>query len=297
MRCVTWVDWVRVAGLACLRKAEESDDSTESVLDAGRLVVKEMQVSARVASGVFAPDEFDRDTPQEELEQKYLPYLGFIWAFHGFPSVVVGHRHAASLMSTSVSEDLSDVFMPWPSMLLRCPEGLVTEDTVPILVGCNPPHAEALFLLNGRWVYWNSPRGLTGFAEAARQESDTSERRAMELVARLLVGVSLEMQTAPQPPAGARAKSQVARMRRGKEPRAWTFRLARNVVVDCRPAVRAYVEHGGRHPTVQSLVRGHHKRQPCGPGGTARKWIHVEPYWRGPEDAPIAVRSHVLGEP
>ena len=25
-----------------------------------------------------------------------------------------------------------------------------------------------------------------------------------------------------------------------------------------------------------------------------RRWIHVEPYWRGPEDAPIALRSHKL---
>ena len=22
--------------------------------------------------------------------------------------------------------------------------------------------------------------------------------------------------------------------------------------------------------------------------------MHIEPYWRGPEDAPIAVRSHIL---
>jgi hypothetical protein len=45
-------------------------------------------------------------------------------------------------------------------------------------------------------------------------------------------------------------------------------------------------------PSVQCLVRGHWKRQPCGHELQDRKWIQIEPYWRGPEDAPIAVRSH-----
>lgn len=32
-----------------------------------------------------------------------------------------------------------------------------------------------------------------------------------------------------------------------------------------------------------------------GTGGLLRKWIHVEPYWRGGEDAPIAVKTHKVG--
>lgn len=44
-----------------------------------------------------------------------------------------------------------------------------------------------------------------------------------------------------------------------------------------------------------SASRGHHKRQAHGTGGLLRKWIHVEPYWRGGEDAPIAVKTHKVG--
>lgn len=51
---------------------------------------------------------------------------------------------------------------------------------------------------------------------------------------------------------------------------------------------------GGKLST-QHMVRGHYKMQRHGEGGAQRKWIHVEPYWRGDENAPIAVRSHVLG--
>lgn len=37
------------------------------------------------------------------------------------------------------------------------------------------------------------------------------------------------------------------------------------------------------------VVRGHWKGQPCGPGRTQRKRIWVEPFWRGPENAAVAL--------
>lgn len=87
--------------------------------------------------------------------------------------------------------------------------------------------------------------------------------------------------------------SNAAREARG-EPTSWTYVLGGNVRVDVRSAVRDYVERGGSPPSVQSLVRGHWKRQPHGPELSLRKWIHVEPYWRGPEDAPIVAARRTL---
>lgn len=86
--------------------------------------------------------------------------------------------------------------------------------------------------------------------------------------------------------------------RKQREPSAWIFKLTRSVRVDCRAFV-CEASQRGEHlaKTVQSLVRGHWKNQPYGPGGSGRKFIHIEPYWRGPEDAPIAVRSHILKGP
>lgn len=34
--------------------------------------------------------------------------------------------------------------------------------------------------------------------------------------------------------------------------------------------------------------------QVCGPANAERRLTWVEPYWRGPEDAQIPVRSHVV---
>lgn len=70
--------------------------------------------------------------------------------------------------------------------------------------------------------------------------------------------------------------------------------LGRPVKVDFRLAVASFLAGGGRSPSVQTLVAGHHKRQAHGPGNVDRKWIFVEPYWRGEVDAPIVVRPHVV---
>jgi hypothetical protein len=67
------------------------------------------------------------------------------------------------------------------------------------------------------------------------------------------------------------------------------------IALDCRETVRHYIERGHAPPSVQSLVRGHYKRQVIGVGRNGRKVIWVEPYWRGPEDAPILSRPRVIG--
>jgi hypothetical protein len=88
------------------------------------------------------------------------------------------------------------------------------------------------------------------------------------------------------------------RVRNGKLPTGYEFVVGTPVHVRTVDYVRDYIRLGARGTRgsrrVQTLVRGHWKHQPCGTGGTDRKFIHIEPYWRGPEDAPIAVRSHIL---
>jgi len=71
----------------------------------------------------------------------------------------------------------------------------------------------------------------------------------------------------------------------------WAFRITRDVVVDARPWVRAYLASKGKSPDLRRLVRGHWQRYwtKASPEPT---WLHKEPYWHGPEGAAIAQRSH-----
>lgn len=46
--------------------------------------------------------------------------------------------------------------------------------------------------------------------------------------------------------------------------------------------------------SVKTMVRGHWRQQPVGPGRLQRRTTLVRPHWRGPEDAPISVHATTL---
>ena len=100
------------------------------------------------------------------------------------------------------------------------------------------------------------------------------------------------------PPGVPGAASGGNKREKGALPKSWNLELRRDVKVDVRKWVRDYVASGGKSPSVQTLVRGHPKRQPYGPRALGlRKWIHIEAFWRGPENAPVVVRGHAMAEP
>jgi len=82
------------------------------------------------------------------------------------------------------------------------------------------------------------------------------------------------------------------RRRFSREPVSRVYVIGKPVKVDFRMAIREYLKGTLRSLSVQSLVAGHHKSQPYGPQASLRKWIFVQPYWRGPEEGPVLVRPH-----
>jgi hypothetical protein len=114
------------------------------------------------------------------------------------------------------------------------------------------------------------------------------------MLIKFVLGCLLEMNSSSNSGAMARHLKKGQPRSRGR-PTSWVFRLERPIIVDCREYVRSASQRGDKCAvTVQTLVRGHWKNQAHGPSGCERKFIHIEPYWRGPENAPIAVRPHVL---
>ena len=124
----------------------------------------------------------------------------------------------------------------------------------------------------------------------------TIDERAMMVCGRLILGVALEMSSRanlykePKTPAPAWRK----RTKGAPDIACRTYVLRADVSVDCRESVKDFIL--GRRstaPAVQHLVRGHWKLQACGPKLSERKTIWVQPYWRGPEDGPVAMRTHL----
>ena len=77
------------------------------------------------------------------------------------------------------------------------------------------------------------------------------------------------------------------------------YELGTEVKIDARlrQASRDYCLSGRRPEpwrlAKRFIVRGHWKKQPVGPERAERKMIFVEPYWKGPADAPVIARTYV----
>lgn len=240
------------------------------------------------------------------------------WARCGMPQVCPSAKLVASLMATSMgAEGCALVEPPWRAFAIVIPPGLLpVESAAGRSTDIRLAHAlwaDGTLRVLGTDEYlsaWStSAEPVSAWAEEwspggaesslpHQSDLDVSDTRMLTLLARLVLGVAATL-SVPDTQRDVRAKerkaraSNAAREARG-EPTSWTYVLGGNVRVDVRSAVRDYVERGGSPPSVQSLVRGHWKRQPHGPELSLRKWIHVEPYWRGPEDAPIVAARRTI---
>ncbi len=86
---------------------------------------------------------------------------------------------------------------------------------------------------------------------------------------------------------------------RSGAPEQRVYQLGKPIKVDCRLPLREYLEGHRATPgvlTAQFLVRGHWRSQPHGPKHQLRRQQWIQPYWKGPEDGPIPLRTHQLTE-
>ncbi|MBX3216928.1 MAG: hypothetical protein KF850_33155 [Labilithrix sp.] len=232
------------------------------------------------------------------------------WRADRYPRVVLGPRRAASLMATGVAaEQMSMVVPPWRAFLVEiadspvvirdphAPDGSAPIDRLEVQYSMHHDGQPGWTMLASTafgtgvqrynvfspdWI--NDALVYEGPADAFSLACDAEDLRALSVLSRLVAGLSLSLAT-PEALADAvrRAKGKSYRARRRGPSVLRDYVLGDDVRVDVREAVRDYVTRGGRAPRVQHLVRGHWRTQPHGPERALRKWIHVEPYWRGPE--------------
>lgn len=255
-------------------------------------------------------------------DRSYHHWAAARWADCAFPVVqLAGHKYAAALMSTSAS-GWSDIRPPWKAFMIDLPVNLISIDMngdehwiTSVMVWWHDT-------LRGRvWsviAYTDKHGELHSFSRTTdellveRSKDDRKEPDAFELplddrdariiflVSRLAMNVCLAMSDPDQiKQIGKHPKGWSAGPgRRSKEPIYRVFRVGKPVVIDCRPALQDFLRgiRKGSAPTVQFLVRGHWRNQACGPRMTQRRPTWIEPYWKGPEDAPINVRPHAIDD-
>lgn len=251
--------------------------------------------------------------PVENEDQLFvdrqLDWFAYTWFLAGLPRVVLGHRLAASFAATRVPEECAPIIeFPWPSFVIDVPFGILpAEDGFVTHIFTPSKVVDGA----GCWQFWIASKNLEGTSVActgipvanARDLAKIAESLAFSrdelervycVALRIALGVAIEL--AEHRPSGVRAVGGVPlRRSRRDEPQCTMVRLTRDVKVDCRQHVRDYIAGAsGKTLSVQHMVRGHWKMQTHGEKGSQRKFIHVEPYWRGPDDAPIALKNHVL---
>lgn len=225
---------------------------------------------------------------------------------------------AASMMATSIQE-VSDLRWPWPAFVVNLGASIL-----PPVVGMDLTHREDRALSTGSancalfvselssFLLWIPPDEKPGdfipplvrFAVGGTPTSMLSNsehagycgvgyRRLGPILVRLAVGCALELGSCAMGDRKRRPRSMAERLA-ARNVVAAPYVLTRPVKVDCRPYVAEFLAGRRNRLSVRYMVRGHWRLQPCGPGRTERRYVHIEPHWKGPDCAPVAVRPHVM---
>ena len=240
--------------------------------------------------------------------QSMQVFASLLWVIDGLQRVRMSHKYAAALLATSIPDDVCDyVVAPWNTFLIEIPdklwfatdnEGRVGEmrhicvyrtdkavsyvcPTITAIMHGVAPDFRSLA---------NTSTDDMHISDFGQDTLDGAARTAL-LIGRLITNVCLAMSDPSNlaSKGASRIGGKKNRRTRGL-PLVHDHVLGQPISLDCRAAVAAYIRGERPSPSVQVLVRGHWKRQPCGLGRSNRKLTHIEPYWRGPEDAPIKVR-------
>jgi hypothetical protein len=252
------------------------------------------------------------DNPHLSAEIIDSLFFAADWYDCGLPRIAMSHRLAATLMLTRVPREIAGALtLPWQTFVVDVPSGLLMSgslhDRRPItrLLVTRPGATSRLHIIEvsdtaiGAAIKGFTLADADDLPEDVRFEGtewpEIHARRYIQTTLRLVLGAVLEMDTyRPTGPRMPRIDDVTVRRTPRGAPEPRTFVLTRTVRLDTRATLREYLTGTGRGTSVQTLVRGHWKMQPCGVGRTERKYIHVEPYWRGPEDGPVVSHRYVL---
>ncbi len=251
------------------------------------------------------------------------------WALSAYATVQMPHTYAAGLIATNLPYEVADEIQPpFEGFLIEIPDGLLSVDNengppLPLRRVCVTKMYNSVIKRLG-WAYIAMTDSVMSFwrfgltTEDMLGEHDwrkdfpdnptenpfaqpvtNRDARVSNCLGRLILNTCLAMSdpdNVRKVGTGHKAHADAHRRRVPGPPIVSTYVVGRPLKHDVREAVRIYIEEGRehRHLNVQTLVAGHWKWQAYGTGHLLRRRQWIEPYWRGPEDAPIVQRPHVL---
>lgn len=258
--------------------------------------------------------------PQEQIMTLFIGK----WADQAFPRILIEPKYASLLMSTDIKEDaLEYVIPPWKAFLIEFPEPIIecfcesSQKNVKIIriavqvlknkFGENVWNFIAIGESNvqlwrhGLSIYDLSkilPSDHTWEEIGVGLPVESIDERAMLLIGRLIASTCLAMSDPENFHEQKKTKGRGKKWRINKVPETRNVILGKPVSIDCRQAIRSYMEGSRKSsiPQIRFLVRGHWKKVAYGPQSSLRKVQHISPYWKGPDEADIVAKAIKLGD-
>lgn len=251
------------------------------------------------------------------------------WYEQGMPRVVWSDRKFPEMLMMSNADPsvIEHVKPPWRAFLVDLPPDLLfsrhprtgqPEPLTQLMVHCirRRPDGQLVwnFMAQGPSMIELWRHGLTTehlirtgedyYSRLYAGSVEAEDDRIFVLLGRLLIGLCL---TLSDPRKVREARHTKHKSRAGTAGAKKPLPITRNFVVEAvttlrvREALQEFVQKGppkkqpGHSPTVRSLVRGHWKMQPHGPGRSLRKLIFREPYWSPRDESlPAVTREFVV---
>ena len=251
--------------------------------------------------------------PGHRLWPDHLMTFAAKWAVHAFQRLMTSHTFAAALMCSDVQREAIDgIEEQWDAFLVIVPNGMLVAGEFEfsrVLVATYSFGAQMILLTTGgsslvlpepRTIVSDSPTLADLLvSDEADLAAESTTQRCLVMAKRLVAGLLLNMQDA-----GTHKIREVAARPKSKnreaEPEHRIVTVGQPIEIDCRDAVREYVERGTRSserghrrhgmPTVQWMVRGHFRMQAHGPRHALRRKTWIRPHWHGNEAALIQTR-------
>jgi len=223
----------------------------------------------------------DRLSPSPVAVNLYMSFLRR-WRESSYARLEVGHKLAAALCLTDIPDDL-EIGHPWDAWSLIVPDGLLGE-------------------LARIWVA--VPESGDGkvvcfFIDRRGYQITNSEPQFTKMAISLVIGCALALSNPEdfRKDKQRRPTARSAKHRTGGSPDLGQarFMLSAPVSIDLRDHVREALSgktRRGGSPTVQFLVRGHWRQQAHGPARALRKTLWIQPFWKGPEESRVLLRTY-----
>lgn len=281
---------------------------------------------SRQATAVWAEAARANDVLVNDSRMHIVETIGLFagkWAVHAFQRITTTHTYAAALMCSDADRDvLEDIEVQWHAFMVIVPNGLLSfvdeetkiENEYNRILVASFDGAATIILLNQHGAK-SSHRIIVQMSDSIARVLDvenvqlvhaTNTESSLEankvkvqritiLAKRMVAGLLLALQHQDNFKSKTHPAREGKNPREHKEPAHRVVFVGKPLKVDCRPSIGDYIRNGspkrkGAPPAVQFIVRGHYKRQVIGVGRAGRKVIWVEPYWKGPEEAPILTR-------